>query len=177
MCILHMNILKKYREIRNINITQASKALGIERSYLSKVEHKHIRPSLDLLRRLIELYSIPETELAYLYAESGYGTGKEIIINQKEGREMLKMDKNQNSNEAQVSVPTNTPILYCDSIFITKSDFGLVFDFAQKLGPTNKHTVVSRIGMSKEHAEAFLRILADQIKEKKVDVMKKVVRA
>jgi len=48
-----------------------------------------------------------------------------------------------------------TPIFYTDSIFITANPDGLVFDVMQKLGNTNQARIVSRIGMSREHAKKF----------------------
>lgn len=52
-----------------------------------------------------------------------------------------------------------TPILYTDNIYMTTNEDGLVLDFAQKLGPTNKLRIVSRIGMSRQHAKKFLNEL------------------
>lgn len=52
-----------------------------------------------------------------------------------------------------------TPILYTDNVYMTTNEDGLVLDFAQKLGPTNKVRIVSRIGMSRQHAKKFLNEL------------------
>ena len=65
-------------------------------------------------------------------------------------------------NEQQVVVDVNldiTPILYTDNIFMTTNEHGVVLDVMQKLGPTNKMRIVSRIGMSREHAKRFLKEL------------------
>ncbi len=62
----------------------------------------------------------------------------------------------------QVSIDINldkTPILYTDNVFMTTNSDGVVFDFAQKLGPTNKMRIVSRVGMSREHAKKLLNEL------------------
>lgn len=62
--------------------------------------------------------------------------------------------------ETQVSLnPDTTPILYTDEIHMTTNDFGLVMDVIQKLGATNQGRVVTRIGMSREHARAFTQEL------------------
>jgi hypothetical protein len=52
--------------------------------------------------------------------------------------------------------PESTPVLYTDSIFMTSNEFGIVIDFGQKLGPTDETRIVSRVGMSREHAKKFL---------------------
>lgn len=62
-------------------------------------------------------------------------------------------------NAQQMSVNINldtTPILYTDNVFMTTNEDGIVFDFGQKLGPSNTMRIVSRIGMSREHAKKFL---------------------
>lgn len=63
-------------------------------------------------------------------------------------------DKNQN---VQISVNLDTtPILYTDNIQMTTNEDGLVLDVMQKLGPTNNARVVSRIGMSRNHAKKLV---------------------
>ena len=53
-----------------------------------------------------------------------------------------------------------TPVLYTDTVFMTVNDDGVVFDVCQKVGNTNQLRVVSRIGMSKEHAKKFVAQLS-----------------
>lgn len=65
----------------------------------------------------------------------------------------------------EIKVPEGTNVLYCDSAFVTASNFGIVIDFAQSMASTNSQTVVSRIGMSKEHAEAMLKVLQQKVVE------------
>ena len=72
------------------------------------------------------------------------------------------MDDKTKNQQAQIQIDINldkTPILYTDIVYMTTNDDGLVLDFAQKLGPTNKVRIVSRIGMSRQHARKFLNEL------------------
>lgn len=63
-------------------------------------------------------------------------------------------------NEVNIDVNLDTtPILYTDNIFMTTNVNGVVLDICQKLGPTNKMRIVSRIGMSREHAKLVLKEL------------------
>jgi hypothetical protein len=65
--------------------------------------------------------------------------------------------------EQQMSVNVNldtTPILYTDNVFMTTNSDGLVIDFCQKLGSTNTIRIVSRIGMSREHAKKVVAQLS-----------------
>ena len=66
-------------------------------------------------------------------------------------------DENKKAPEVQVSVNLdNTPILYTDNINMTLNADGIVLDVMQRLGPTNQVRIVSRIGMSREHAKKFI---------------------
>ncbi len=72
------------------------------------------------------------------------------------------MDDKKTQQNNQVSVDVNldiTPILYTDNVLMTTNSDGVVFDVGQKLGPTNKVRIVSRIGMSREHAKKLLKEL------------------
>lgn len=72
-------------------------------------------------------------------------------------------EKEQSNIEVQINLDT-TPILYTDNVLITVNEDGVVLDVCQKVGSTNQARVVSRIGMSREHAKKltteFGRVLA-----------------
>lgn len=55
--------------------------------------------------------------------------------------------------------PKFTPILYADFVYIKSNENGIVLDFAQQLGPSDQFNIVSRIGMSKEHARRMIEHL------------------
>jgi hypothetical protein len=76
----------------------------------------------------------------------------------------IKKANQTSETELQVNM-TNIPVMYSDSVFVTAGKFGVVFDFAQSVGSTNQQNVVTRIGMSKEHALALLNILEKKVKE------------
>lgn len=70
------------------------------------------------------------------------------------------MDKKQDQGfNVTVNLDT-TPILYTDSIHMTTNPLGVVFDVMQRVGPTNQVRIVSRIGMSREHAKKVAQELA-----------------
>ncbi|MDO8551505.1 MAG: hypothetical protein Q7S03_02390 [bacterium] len=69
-------------------------------------------------------------------------------------------DEKKQGSSQQLSVNVNldtTPILYTDNIFMTTNEDGLVLDVCQKIGPTNQVRIVSRVGMSRNHAKKFLQ--------------------
>lgn len=57
--------------------------------------------------------------------------------------------------------PETTHILYTDVIFMNTNEDGIVLDIAQKVGGTNQLQVVSRIGMSRQHAKKFAKKLSE----------------
>lgn len=66
-------------------------------------------------------------------------------------------DQNKTTGQVQISVNLDsTPVLYTNNINMTVSPDGIVLDVMQRLGPTNQVRIVSRIGMSREHAKKFI---------------------
>lgn len=71
---------------------------------------------------------------------------------------MAKNDEQQ----FQVSLnPEKTQIAYTDTIFMNVNDDGVTFDICQKVGNSNQVQVVSRIGMSRDHAQKFVKKLSE----------------
>lgn len=70
--------------------------------------------------------------------------------------------KDDNKNELKINLnPENVKILYTDTIFMNVNDDGVTFDICQKVGSSNQLQVVSRIGMSKIHAQKFVKKLSE----------------
>lgn len=76
---------------------------------------------------------------------------------------MNNMDKNEIQDQ-QMNVglnPQHIPILYTDMVFMNVNEDGVTFDICQKVGTTNQFQVISRIGMSREHAKRFVTKLSE----------------
>ena len=67
----------------------------------------------------------------------------------------MAKDEKQPGVNLNINLDT-TPILYTDSIFMTTNPDGVVLDITQRLGSTNQARIVSRIGMSRDHAKRFV---------------------
>lgn len=81
----------------------------------------------------------------------------------KEGDPMADNQNPKPEMNVNINLDT-TPVLYTDNVFLTINEDGIVFDFSQKIGSTNQLRVVSRVGMSREHAKKLYKILGDQLK-------------
>lgn len=162
--------LQKYRSLKNESITDVANAVEIDRSHLSKLENGHERPSLDVLNRLVSHFSLSRVEATELSNLAGFGGESQVVI--ETGRkEDVHMDQHQiptgeeAKKQLEVRMPNNAVVLYTDSVFISSNQYGLVLDFAQSMGPTNQQSVVSRIGMSKEHAKIMLDVLKKHLEK------------
>jgi hypothetical protein len=67
-------------------------------------------------------------------------------------------DKKIVDNQINVNLDT-TPILYTDNVFMTANPDGVVLDIGQKLGTTNQVRIVTRVGMSRDHAKKLVNEL------------------
>ena len=80
---------------------------------------------------------------------------------------------NKSDQPVQVKVdvnPETTPILYTDNINITMNEDGIVLNFCQLVTPTQLK-VVSRIGMSRSHANKFVSKMGSMlVQDEKISV-------
>lgn len=57
--------------------------------------------------------------------------------------------------------PEKVNILYTDTVFMNVNDDGVTLDICQKVGNSNQLQVVARIGMSRDHANKFVKKLSE----------------
>lgn len=153
--------LRQYRENFNLSISELSRILKIDRTHLSKIENGHERPSLGLLNKLIWHYSLSGSQANELISLARHSASLTVISNKQlesDGRKEGIMEAKQNSG-VQINIPNNVPVLYCDSVFMNSTEFGLTLDFAQTFAGSNQQNVVTRIGMSFEHASKMIEVL------------------
>lgn len=84
--------------------------------------------------------------------------------------------QNKQISDLQINIPEGQPILYTSGVFINANKLGVVLNFAQQVGPTNQQIVVSRVGMSVEHAKILAKRIEELIKqgEGKVETSKNI---
>lgn len=58
---------------------------------------------------------------------------------------------------------TKTPVFYSDIVYVSSSEYGVVLDFAQRIGPTNQQQVVARVGMPFSHARKMIEVIQDHL--------------
>jgi len=82
-------------------------------------------------------------------------------------KESKKQDDHKgHTHESKVTVDANkTPIFYTNSVFVGSDNYGVVLDFAQRVGPTNDQNIVARVGMSAEHAKSLVKVLNENLEK------------
>lgn len=70
------------------------------------------------------------------------------------------MDNTKGPSKFQISInPEATPIFYTDNINMSANEDGVVLNVTQRLDPSNQARIVTRVGMSREHAKKFVEKL------------------
>lgn len=136
------------REKLQESVAEVSGAVEIDSTELAAFEQGADRPSEDILLLLISHFGVKEEEAGQLWKLAGYD--KEDFI----------IDANQDGDKPPVFVmPGDARIAYTDMVHIMVNNYGVVMNFMQGPGPNNQPMIVSRIGMSREHAQSMLELL------------------
>lgn len=153
--------LRIKRTENNLSSGDAAQKLKLSPAYYSRLENGKEKPSPDLLNKIAVEYNLPLEDQRLLSQLAGYTTNAE-----SEGGNTSVAT--QALQEVQIKVNAEAlPVLFSDSMFVTVSENGVVFDFAQKVGPTNEQQIVTRVGVSYNHAEKIHKLLGQQLKAAK----------
>ncbi len=141
--------LKALRNRANETLAEASGAVEIDVRQLASYELGQARPSEDVLLLLISHFGALDDDAVRVWELAGYGTSKLPIVHMVSGEPPMQ----------QVSASMDSRILFTDVVDVVVSNYGVVMNFMQSAGPTNKPAIVAKVGMSREHAKSILRIL------------------
>jgi len=149
--------IKAIRVAANETIENVADAVEISLEELSNIETGKKLPSEDILELFISHFALRDTEAVRLWELAGYSYEEEL-------RMAFEGNDDKKPKELNVHVPQDMQILFTDMVHVSGNKYGLVVNFIQGVGPTGKPTVVSRVGMSKEHAESLVDVLQKSIK-------------
>jgi transcriptional regulator with XRE-family HTH domain len=156
-------IIRLKRTENNLASGEAAKILDVTPAYYSRLENGKEKPSPDLLGKIAEKYHLPIEDQRLLSQLAGYATG----VGSDMGNTAVPDAKMPG---VQVKVNAESlPVLFSDSMFITVSENGVVFDFAQQLGPTAEQQIVARVGVSHGHARKIRDLLDKQLKNNPIE--------
>lgn len=144
--------LKGMREHLRESLAEVAGSVEIEIASLSAIEQGTDRPTEDILLLLISHFAVKEDEATKLWELAGYDQSDTGIVN-------LANDPEGVIRNSVVVMPVDARIMYTDMAHVMVNNHGVVMNFMQTGGPNNQPLVVSRLGMSREHAESLLELL------------------
>lgn len=144
--------LRSLREKHSESLVEVSGAVEIEPEMLENIEQGAERPSEDILLLLISHFSSRESEADHLWQLAGYERSSQ--------NEPVLGNGDQYAPQPAVMVlPIDARIVYTDTVHVIANNHGVVMNFLQNAGPNNQTIAVSRVGMSREHAQNMLELL------------------
>lgn len=79
---------------------------------------------------------------------------------------MADNKKDEHVHKTTVNVNAkDTPILYTDAMYVGSSEYGVMLDFAQRVGTSDQQQVVARVGMSFDHARKMIEVIQDHLEK------------
>lgn len=102
-------MIKEKRKKKKLTQAQLAKKIGIDFSYLSKLENhpKTQTPSLDIIFRLSDVLELDPYQLMYFFYKNDsaeYRTLVTVIVTKKTYNKLIRDAKNQNSSINNVAV-------------------------------------------------------------------------
>lgn len=150
-------------ELRNIRlrlrqtIAEVSGSVEINVEDLARYENGEARPDEEILLLLISHFDISDDAAAKIWNLAGYG---------REGAKVH--DFTDDSQQAGAFVlPQDARVVYTDVTHASANQNGAVINFMQSAGPMGKPMIVSRVGMSREHAQSLLELLQGILHQQK----------
>jgi transcriptional regulator with XRE-family HTH domain len=136
-------VLHSLRRKYHITSTELCGALEISEEYLASLERGNEHPSEDLIELMISHFSLDDQLADNLWLLAGYP---------------LERLEDVTVQIAQLPM-SELKISYTDMVHISVNNFGVVLNFMQNVSPNNQPLVVSRLGMSKEHAKSVADLI------------------
>lgn len=143
--------LRGMRERLRESVAEVSGAVEIELDALTDFEQGKARPTEDILLLLISHFAVKEDEATKIWQLAGYEKDNSTTS-------MSTDDLNGLKNAVMV-MPLDARISYTDMAHVVVNQHGVVLNFMQTAGPNNQPLVISRLGMSREHAQSLVELL------------------
>ena len=142
-------IVKELRTRLQESRKELCMTLEIHEPLLAAIESGETQPTEELVDQIISHFDLDDSSANNLWRLAGYF---EAITHE----------------HAAIPVFVTLPELkinYTDLVHVSVNNFGLVLNFMQNAGPNNQPMVVSRLGMSREHALSVIEVMSDAIKK------------
>jgi transcriptional regulator with XRE-family HTH domain len=157
--------LRQLRERQHESVAEVSGAVEIDENTLLSIERGEKLPSEDILMLLVSHLGVEDKEAKKLFelADVGRQSSESITFDEQFIKQMLMI------------IPVDNRILYSDGTKINVNKNGVVINFQQS---GDKQTFpIARIGMSKEHARKFAKVLTETIDKSEMPPKQKLLSA
>ncbi len=147
--------LRRVRESKNQSLAEVSGAVEIEPDSLEQFEAGISRPSEDILLLMISHFNLQDEEATKLWELAGYSDQKGEASSTTQ----------ETAQQIALAPPADMRVIYTDLVHVLVNDYGVIINFLQGAGPNNQPLAVSRVGMSREHAESLLDVLQKTLQQ------------
>lgn len=144
--------LKQMRVSHKETLAEVSGAVEIDLKDLATFERGENRPSEDILMLLMSHFGVKDDEATHLWELAGYDLQK------AQAAHMTNMSDNSAQHKVLIS-QSDVRVIYTDMVHVMVNSYGVVMNFMQGTGNTGQPFIISRIGMSKEHARSVIEVL------------------
>ena len=142
--------LKAYRVAADETIEDVSNALELDKETILLIESGELQPMPEMIELIARHFALREQEAERLLELAGYG------------KDEFALDLESDVSFEELTRMTDVivgPILYTDTVKVVSNKFGVIINFVQSNGGDGKSIVVSRVGMSHQHAKSVIEVL------------------
>lgn len=150
--------LKFLREQWQQTVHEVSGTLEIDEVTLRSIEAGKTLPPTEVLDMLINHFLLTEDQADDLRDLADPSSDGSAEVPMGELSEML-------SKQVVMYLPVDNRVVYTDSMQANVNDHGVMLQFMQQIPGNAQPAVVSRIGMSREHAEKVLEVLKSTLRQ------------
>lgn len=149
--------IKFLREQWQQTIDDVSGTLEIDQNTLKMIESGKQLPTADILDMLISHFLLTEDQAEDL-RELAEGTQDSAT------EAMTGMLEDIMTKQVVMYLPLDNRVVYSDSMQANVNDNGVILQFGQHVPGSAQPSVVSRVGMSRDHAEKVIEVLSQTLK-------------
>ncbi len=148
--------IKFLREQWQQSVDEVSGTLEIDQSALHSIESGKQLPSAEMLDMLISHFLLTEDQADDL---------RELAEGSQDTADVVSSVLEDIINKQVVMyMPVDNRVVYSDSMQANVNDHGVILQFLQQAPGMQQPAVVSRIGMSREHAQSMINVLTQTLK-------------
>ena len=147
--------IKFLREQWQQTVDEVSGTLEIDHNALHLIESGKQLPSAEMLDMLISHFLLTEDQADDL---------RELAEGPQDSADVVSGVLEDIINKQVVMyMPIDNRVVYSDSMQANVNDNGVILQFSQQAPGAQQPTVVSRVGMSREHAEKVIAVLSQTL--------------